>query len=159
MISPPISDAEVARLVRTYFRNDRLTLTGVGWAPVAHTVVNATTGGLYRVSGEAAADGQTRPWSLVLKVVQATPTSPDDPAHWNYWRREALAYQSGIPYGLAPGLTAPRLAGVVADEVNPARQYLLMEDVRPEGEQAWSLAGETGVRAHRLVDGGSGRSG
>lgn len=39
-----------------------------------------------------------------------------DPEHWAYWRREPLAYASGIlPSG--PGLAAPRCLGVVDDVV------------------------------------------
>ena len=34
----------------------------------------------------------------------------DDERHWNYWKREALAYESGLPGRL--GLDAPRLVGV-----------------------------------------------
>ena len=34
----------------------------------------------------------------------------DDERHWNYWKREGLAYESGLPAGL--GLDAPRLVGV-----------------------------------------------
>lgn len=133
--TPPISDAEVVRLVQKYLGNDRIAVSGINWAPVGHTVVNTATGGLYRVSGVAGAGGQC--WSLVVKVVQAGPTSPDDPAHWNYWQREALAYQSDIPYGLSPALTAPRLAGVVAA---PAKQFLVMEDVTPAAVDPWPLA-------------------
>jgi hypothetical protein len=39
-----------------------------------------------------------------------------DPAHWAYWRREALAYASGLlPAG--PGLRAPRCYAVAGDTV------------------------------------------
>jgi hypothetical protein len=39
-----------------------------------------------------------------------------DPRHWAYWRRELLAYASGVlPAG--PGLAAPRCYGVVDDVV------------------------------------------
>jgi hypothetical protein len=75
-------------------------------------VINSVTGGLFRVSGEAEGAGRTIPWSLIVKVTHASPTAPDAPEHWNYWKREALAYQSGIPYGLASaGMTAPRVSG------------------------------------------------
>ena len=34
----------------------------------------------------------------------------DDERHWNYWKREALAYETGLPGRL--GLDAPRLVGI-----------------------------------------------
>ena len=56
-----------------------------------------------------------------------------DPAHWAYWRREALAYASGLlPAG--PALRAPRCYGVVGDTV-----YL--EDV-PDSPQDVAIAAE-----------------
>lgn len=94
--------------------------------------------------------GQAGDWSLILKIIRASPTAPDVPEHWNYWKREALAYQSGIPYGLAAlGLTAPRLAGVVAEAAEPEQISLLMEDVQNESEPGWTPA-EDGLLAERL---------
>jgi hypothetical protein len=52
-------------------------------------------------------------FTVIRKAFQAT---IEDPAHWSYWRRELLAYESGLlPQG--PGLTAPRLLGVDGDAV------------------------------------------
>jgi hypothetical protein len=40
----------------------------------------------------------------------------EEPGHWSYWRRELLAYGSGLlPQG--PGLKAPRLLGIAGDAV------------------------------------------
>jgi hypothetical protein len=65
--------------------------------PLRHGLGNAATSGIWRIHGPAG--------SAVLKVARlpaanqapkAWPTS-DDPAHWNYWRRESLAYETGLP--------------------------------------------------------------
>jgi hypothetical protein len=65
--------------------------------PLRHGLGNAATSGIWRIHGPAG--------SAILKVARlpaanqapkAWPTS-DDPAHWNYWRRESLAYESGLP--------------------------------------------------------------
>ncbi len=55
--------------------------------------------------------GEDRPWSIVLKAVHA-PLNHADPAHWNYHRREILAYQNGLLANLPGGLGAPRCLGI-----------------------------------------------
>jgi len=81
--------------------------------PLRHGQANAATGGIWRVRGPAG--------TAILKIARypartdaprAFPTS-QDPAHWNYWRREASAYETGLAataYAGA-GITAPALLG------------------------------------------------
>src|SRR6185437_9328731 len=82
---------------------DHLTLpAGLGGrvdavVPLVHNAGNAATGGIWRVTGPAG--------TAVLKVSRPPSPEPvgspawqtsDVPAHWNYWRREALAYTTGL---------------------------------------------------------------
>ena len=79
--------------------------------PLRHGQANAATGGIWRVRGP---DG-----TAIVKVARhppqtdapkAFPTS-NEPTHWNYWRRESLAYETGLAataYAGA-GITAPAL--------------------------------------------------
>jgi hypothetical protein len=81
--------------------------------PLRHGQANAATGGIWRIRGPAG--------TAILKVARrpvatdppkAFPTS-DVPTHWNYWRRESLAYETGLAataYADA-GITAPALLG------------------------------------------------
>ena len=85
--------------------------TVVAVEPLRHGLGNAATGGICRVRGTTG--------SAILKVARlpavadpakAFPAS-DEPDHWNYWRREALAYETGLAataYASA-GITAPVL--------------------------------------------------
>jgi hypothetical protein len=79
--------------------------------PLRHGLGNTATRGIWRVLGVAG--------SAVLKVAGPPATTDtarafpagDEPAHWNYWQREALAYQTGLAataYAGA-GITAPTL--------------------------------------------------
>lgn len=102
--------------------------------------------GIYRFQGTATADGGTEgevlPWSLVLKVQGCVPQSEGspDPAAWAYWKREALAYGSGLLAELPPGISAPRC--LCCEEVDGAagsEAWLWLEFV-PEGrERMWPL--------------------
>ena len=100
--------------------------------PLRHGQANAATGGIWRVRGPAG--------TAILKVARlpspadppkAFPTS-DEPTHWNYWQREALAYQSGL------AATAYAGAGITA----PA---LLRAGTRPDGGVELWLADVGGI--------------
>jgi hypothetical protein len=79
--------------------------------PLGHNPLNGATGGIWRV------DRGDR--NAILKI--ATPPGRDgvsahwiasiDQGHWNYWRREALAYRDGLAATAyaAAGIRAPAL--------------------------------------------------
>jgi hypothetical protein len=81
-----------------------------------HGLGNAATGGIWRVRGTAG--------SAILKAARlpargdrdwAFATS-DEPDHWNYWRREAVAYESGLAASAyaSGGIAAPAMLEVNA---------------------------------------------
>ncbi len=88
--------------------------------PLRHGLGNTATGGICRVRGLAG--------SAILKVARrpaaADPTKAfpagDEPDHWNYWRREILAYETGLAATAytGGGIAAPALleANIRADE-------------------------------------------
>jgi hypothetical protein len=102
-------------------------------APLTWIGMNPTGRALYRWSGRAVFDGVERDWSLILKAWVRDPKT-DSPSQWDYWKREFLAYSSGILDEL-PGVRAPRLFDAI-DEGDVA--YVWLEDVVPEGQGRWS---------------------
>ena len=96
----------------------------------------ATNTALYRVTGSAETHATTLPWSLVLKVFRMRGRA-DDPLRWNYWKREPLAYQTGLLTHLPGGVVAPRSLGVT--EQPGGEVWLWLEDVADLGQHQWSL--------------------
>ena len=64
---------------------------------------------VYHFAGKGRDQGQEVPWSLILKTIHPAGGNPNASA-WNYYRREADAYQSGwlddVPGGLAESASA-----------------------------------------------------
>lgn len=72
--------------------------------PLTHNPLNGVTADVRR-RGDVVHKVLTR-----RREVPAQWASSDDPRHWNYWKREAFVYDSGLPARL--GLEAPRLLGL-----------------------------------------------
>jgi hypothetical protein len=117
-------------------------LTGGGtpgrWeAKKIYEPVASASAGIWRVSG---AD-----WSVVLKLVghgvQGHPNwmSGTDPSHWYYWKREVLAYQSGLPDSFTGGLRGPEVLGIF--ERADGSVALWLEDVgKGSPGTSWTVA-------------------
>jgi len=69
----------------------------------------------------------------------------EDPHHWNYWRREALVYETGLPARL--GLAAPGLLGL--HETEGGDVELRLEDVAGRHGAALTIA-DLAAAAHAL---------
>jgi hypothetical protein len=91
---------------------------------------------IYRFSGGARHQGQELPWSLILKTLCPAEDNTKVSA-WNYYKREADAYQSGWLDNLPGGLAAPRCFGVV--EHLDGICWIWLEDVGEEIGSHWPL--------------------
>jgi len=95
-----------------------------------------TGNAVYRFTGQGRDREQQVSWSLILKT--AYPEGDD--AHvsaWNYFKREADAYQSGWLDDLPGGLVAPRCFKVV--EHPDGTCWIWLEEVRDEIGSHWLL--------------------
>ena len=102
--------------------------------------------GLVRITGVARVNGAVYPWSALVKGIQnAGEYSSDVPAQWNYWRREALVYRSGILETLPAGLTAPRCYAV--QERPDGASWIWMEQIH-ETDRAWDMHRYARVARH-----------
>jgi len=120
-------------------------LPRLGWRlrQIGHTPRNPVTGGLYRVSGQVVNGRASEPagFTAVLKVLRFPKDAPawlraDEPSHWNYWRREALAYRGGLLASIGgSGLCVPRF--LAAHEPDEDTVWLWLEHVDGVPATAW----------------------
>jgi hypothetical protein len=129
-----INRASLTPLVRSAL--DRKTVEVSTWAyEQLHGGAGLGTA-IYRFSGEGHDRGQKVPWSFVLKTLCPAEDNANLSA-WNYYRREADAYQSGRLDDLPGGLAAPRCFGVV--EHPDGTCWIWLEDVADEIGSQWPL--------------------
>jgi hypothetical protein len=93
--------------------------------------------GVYRVSGHARTGVPVVPWAVVLKTTHRLPDH-DDPDDWNYWKREALLYASGLLDDLPPGLRAAQC--FLVEERPPDSVWLWLEMLRDVHADRWPRA-------------------
>jgi hypothetical protein len=92
--------------------------------------------GVYRFVGTGKDRGQPVGWSLILKAF-GSPAEGGEEGDWNYWKREAMAYRSGLLDDLPGSMAAPRCLGV--EELADGIVRLWLEDVAPANDELWPL--------------------
>lgn len=105
--------------------------------PLVFNPNNAVTGAVERLR---LTDGT----SVVRKVLRGDAPATvahwaagANPTHWNHWRREADAYDSGAVRAFEPHVRAPQLLARVSSR--PGREVLFLEDV--DGPSGFDLRG------------------
>jgi hypothetical protein len=126
----------LADLVRQDQRNPAFEILDWTVDPLEHEKIIDTTGGLYRFSGYGRDGGATKPWALVLKIIHRPKEGCSDRREWCYWKRELLAFQSGLLSDLPAGLVAPRCYGMTERDDGG---WLWLEHVVESTERRWSL--------------------
>jgi hypothetical protein len=129
-----IDRATLTPLVQSALKNETAEVTGWECAQL-HGGIGLGTA-IYRFSGEGHDQGQKVPWSLILKTLCPAEDNADVSA-WNYYKREADAYQSRWLDDLPGGLAAPRSFGVV--EHPDGTCWIWLEDVGDEIGSHWPL--------------------
>jgi len=125
-------------------RRDNLQIIDWHLSQIGGGVGNPVSVGLYRIEGTAQDRDERVAWSVILKIIQSPANvgwvnmgEGDDPTHWNYWKRELLAYQSGLLETLPDGMAAPRCYGT--NELPGDVAWLWLEDIGDSYGDAWPL--------------------
>jgi hypothetical protein len=153
-----VDRGELTGLIRQVLGRETVELCDCTIHPIAYGATNPVSGGVYRVIGTARDSSQTIPWSVILKVVRAPEENVGRtllrrlPGYWPsvfvptegltsppmFWKREVLAYQSGLLGDLPRGLAAPRCFSVM--EKSPTLYRLWLEDIKDTDHERWTLS-------------------
>ena len=129
-----IDTAMLTPLVRQSTQRDKVEI--IDWKMETLYGGGSLNSEIRHFSGMARDGGNLLPWSLILKIIRS-PDGRDDPSSLTYWKREALAYQSGLLDQLSGSICAPRCFGIV--ERSGLEVWLWMEEIVDEISGSWSL--------------------
>jgi len=146
--------SELAPVVSLVIGGPHIELLDWQVQPIAGIAGSQASGGLglFRLIGSATAHGNVFPWSVIVKVVGGSNPIGDPsgtnqiPSAWNYWKREILAYRSGILAELRGNLVAPRCYAITEQPDDEWRIWL--EDVQ-ETTTTWTFE-RHGIAARHL---------
>lgn len=143
-----LDDATVRRVAAIAAGEASLDVLEWSIAPIGGGMTEAIgiSEGVARVAGVGVADGRRLSWSAIRKQLKSAP-GHDDPADWDYWKREALAYGAGLLRELADGFAAPVCFAV--EEIDDDHMTVWLEDVREVAPPTWPLA-RYGLAARHL---------
>lgn len=137
-----VSLETLSPIVRQLLNDDQLALLDREVSLLAGAG-NATTRGMFRISGAARlGSGKTTSWRLVLKVIGDSDLFGSgychEPTDWNYWKREALAFESGLLDGW-PGPLWP-IRALAVDEVGADEAWIWLQSCsNGDVKEKWSL--------------------
>jgi hypothetical protein len=131
-----LDPAVLTEVVRQDQRSPTFELREWTVAPLNHHKIIDTTGGLFCFRGSGTDERGERPWSVVLKILNGSDGEAPNPRHWAYWKREVLAYQSGLLASLPGPVVAPRCYGVREYD---GGAWIWMEHIVEATERRWGL--------------------
>ncbi len=141
-LSPHIEEKSLVQKGRRALKLPLFEITDWQCVTLTGHISNPATGGLYRVFGTGCNQGSSVAWSLILKIAHLAADAPEgwgtDLLHFGYWKREALAYRSGVLETLTPGLQAPHCFAV--EEQPDGSVWLWLSEVKENSVNPWPVA-------------------
>lgn len=97
---------------------------------IGYKTPNFTTSGIFRLHGLVKLDNELRSWSVILKIIKSDSAEKDNFKHHNYWRREALVFESGVLREFPDSICATEC--YLVEEQQDGTIWLWMEYVKGE---------------------------
>jgi hypothetical protein len=131
-----MDQAVLTEVVRKDQRDPDLVILDWTVEPISHELLTDTTSGLFCFAGQGQSAKGNRHWTVVLKCMNNPKQSSQQPRESSYWRREIMAFQSGLLEQLPSGVRAPRCYGITEIEDGA---WVWIEYIQEATGKQWSL--------------------
>ncbi|MUT67454.1 phosphotransferase [Paenibacillus sp. NEAU-GSW1] len=110
--------------------NAAFELVSITCDDIGYKTPNFTTSGIFRLHGLVKLHNELKPWCVILKIIKPDTAEKDNIKHHNYWRREALVFESGVLRELPDSIYATE--SYLVEEQQDGTIWLWMEYVKGE---------------------------
>jgi len=121
--------------VQSIYENEAIELVTITCDDMGYKTPNFTTSGIFRVHGLVKLTNKLKPWCVILKIIKPDTAEKDRLEHHNYWRREALVFESGVLNELPDSISAAK--SFLVEEQQDGTVWIWMEYI--EGEYAHTI--------------------
>ncbi len=139
-----INESRMSSIIRQALNRSNFRIQGWRARKLEGGSGNPVSLGTYRFEGVGSDRNEWIDWSILLKIIQSPANlgydnfgEGENQAHWNYWKRELLLYQSRWLESLPEGIRAPVCYDAVEIPGNIGGIWL--EDVKDSFSGNWPL--------------------
>ncbi|MBA2937183.1 DUF1679 domain-containing protein [Paenibacillus sp. CGMCC 1.16610] len=98
---------------------------------IGYKTPNFTTSGIFRLHGQVKLlHNELMWWCVILKIIKADTEEKDNLEHHNYWRREALVFESGVLRDLPDSICVTEC--YLVEEQQDGTIWLWMDNIKGE---------------------------
>lgn len=126
---------QIITCIQSIYEHQTVELVSVTCDDIGYKTPNFTTSAILRLHGLVKLYNELEPWCVILKIIKPDTEEKDNFIHHNYWRREALVFESGVLKELPNSIYTAK--SYLVEEQQDGTIWLWMEYV--EGDYAYTI--------------------
>lgn len=126
---------QITTCIQSIYENQTVELVSITCDDIGYKTPNFTTSAILRLHGLVKLYDELKPWCVILKIIKPDTEEKDSFVHHNYWRREALVFESGVLKELPNSIYTAK--SYLVEEQQDGTIWLWMEYV--EGDYAYTI--------------------
>lgn len=121
---------QINACIQSIYGDAAVELVSITCDDIGYKTPNFTTSGIFRLHGLVKLHNEYKALCVILKIIKPDTAEKDSFEHHNYWRREALVFESGVLRELPDSISATE--SYLVEEQQDGTIWLWMEYVKGE---------------------------